>query len=59
MCLSYFLVSSEAYIIFSQRTLFGADTLHTQYIMVIFDAGCKVIPLILGFTKFRSGVFKF
>jgi len=53
------MVSSEAYIIFSQRTLFGVDTLYMQYIMVIFDAGCKVIPLILGFTKFRSGVVKF
>ena len=53
------MVSSEAYIIFSQRTLSGVDTLYMQYIMVIFDAGCKVIPLILGFTKFRSGVVKF
>jgi hypothetical protein len=34
--LSYFMVLSVTYIIFSQWTLFGIDTLYKQYIMVIY-----------------------
>jgi hypothetical protein len=37
--LSYFMVLSVTYIIFSQWTLFGIDTLHKQYIMVIYITG--------------------